>query len=212
MRPRGDTPSGSQPSSRRRGRDDSLLLTAADTDRLLARRGARSEAPAVQQAIAGLLDIAAGPPTRQEQGGEVAAVAAFVLATRDRATRSARARRGRVIAACIAASAVVAFSGAATANALPAPIQELAHTTLHAPAPRPPAPLPTPPAGKPAPMPIPSSSSSSSSSSQHAKAKAPQASKAKASKAPAAKAPKAEASPKSPARAKPKGKAGPAAH
>jgi hypothetical protein len=211
MRPRGDLPSGEQPSSRRIRRDDSLLLTADDADRLLARRGARSEAPAVQHAIAGLLDIAAGPPSHQEQAGEVAAVAAFVLATSDRATRSARAGRGRVIAACIAASAVVAFSGAATANALPAPIQKLAHTTFDAPAPRPPARLPTPPAGKPAPMPSPSSTS------QHAKAKAPKASKAKtseakASKAPAAKAPKAKASPKSAAQAKPKGKAGPPAH
>jgi hypothetical protein len=209
MRPRGDLPSGAQPSSRRIRRDDSLLLTADDAHRLLARRGARSEAPAVQHAIAGLLDIAAGPPSHQEQAGEVAAVAAFVLATGDRATRSARARRGRVIAACIAASAVVAFSGAATANALPAPLQKLAHTTFDAPAPRPPARLPIPPAGKPAPMPSPSSSSTS----QHSKAKAPKAlkaSKAKASNAPKAKAPKAKASPKAAAQAKPKGKAGPA--
>jgi hypothetical protein len=205
MRPRGDLPSGAQPSSRRRGRDDSLL-TAADTERLLARRGARSEAPAVQHAIAGLLDTAAGPPSHQERAGEVAAVAAFVLATSDRATRSARARRGQVIAACIAASAVVAFSGAATANALPAPIQKLAHTTFDAPAPRPPAPLPTLPSAKPAPMPSPSSTS------QHAKAKAPEASKAKTSKAPAAKAPKAKASAKAAAQAKPKGRAGPPAH
>jgi hypothetical protein len=208
MRPRGDLPSGTQRASRRRGRDDSLL-TADDADRLLARRQARSEAPAAQRAIAGLLDIAAGPPSHQEQAGEVAAVAAFVLATSDRATRPARTRRGRVIAACIAASAVVAFSGAATANALPAPIQKLAHTTFDAPAPRPSAPLPTPPAGKPSPMPSPSSTS------QHAKAKAPKApkpSKAKASKAPAAKAPKAKASPKAAAQAKPKGKAGPPAH
>jgi hypothetical protein len=197
-----------QPSSRRKGRNDSLLLTAADTDRLLARQGAHSEAPAAQHAIAGLLDIAAGPPSHQELAGEVAAVAAFVLATSQRATRSARAWRVRAIAAGIAASAVVAFSGAAAANALPAPIQELAHTTFDAPAPRTSAPLPsaTHPAGKPAPMPSPSSAS------QQAKAKDPKASKVKASKAkaPKEKAPKAKASREAAAQAKPKGKADPA--
>jgi hypothetical protein len=208
MRPRGDLPSEMQPSSRRKGRNDSLLLTAADTDRLLARQGAHSEAPAAQHAIAGLLDIAAGPPSRQELAGEVAAVAAFVLATSQRATHSARAWRVRAIAAGIAASAVVAFSGAAAANALPAPVQELAHTTFDAPAPRPPAPLPraTSPAGKLAPMPGPSSTS------QQAKAKAP---KAKAGKAPKAKIPKAKgpkASPKATAQAMPNGKAEPPGH
>jgi len=196
-----------QPFPRRTGPGDSLLLTAADTDRLLARHGAHAEAPAVQHAIAGLLDIAAGPPTDQELAGEVAAVATFVLGTTQRATRSARARRGRVIAAGIAASAVVAFSGAAAANALPAPIQELAHTTFSAPAPRPAAPQPTatPPAGQPAPMPGPSSTS------QHAKAKAP-ATKAPKAKAPADKASAAKATPKAAARAKAKGKAGPPGH
>jgi hypothetical protein len=205
MRPRGDFPSGMRPFSRRGGRDDSLLLTAADTDWLLARHGVRCEAPAVQHAIAGLLDIAAGPPSYQELAGEVPAVAAFVLATSQRATRSARAGRGRVIAASIAVSAVVAFSGGAAVNALPAPIQELAHTTFGAPAPRPSAPLPTAtlPAGKPAPMPSPSSTS------QQAKAKAPT---AKAPKAPAAKTPATKASPKAAAQAKPKGKAGPPGH
>jgi hypothetical protein len=205
MRPSGDFPSGMQPISRRTGPDDSLLLTAADTDRLLARHEAHFEAPPVQHAIAGLLDIAAGPPSHQELAGEVAAVATFVLATSQRATRPARAGRGRIIAAGIAASAVVAFSGAAAANALPAPIQEVAHTTFGAPAPRPPAPLPTatPPAGQPAPTPSPRPAS------QQAKAKAPA---TKASKAPPAKAPAAKAPPKGAAQAKPKGKAGPPGH
>lgn len=199
MRPRGDFHSGMQPFSRRRGRNDSLLLTAADTDRLLARHGAHSEAPPVQHAIAELLDIADGPPSYQELAGEVAAVAAFVLASR-RTTRSARAGRARVIAAGIAASAVVAFSGAAAANALPAPIQELAHTTFGAPPPRPSAPLPTAtlPAGKATPTPGPSSTS------HQAKAKAPA---SKAPKAAAAKAP-----PKAAAHAKPKEKARPPGH
>jgi hypothetical protein len=212
MRPRGDFPSGMQPFPRRRGRDDSLLLTAADTDRLLARHGAHSEAPAVQHAIAGLLDIAAGPPSDQELAGEVPAVAAFVLATSQRAIRSARAGRGRVIAVGMMASAVVAFSGAAAANALPVPIQELAHTTFGAPAPRPPAPLPTAtlPGGKSAPMPSPSSTSHQAKAKTPA-TKAPQASKArKAPKAP--KAPAAKASPKAAAQAKPKGKAGSPGH
>jgi hypothetical protein len=181
------------------------MLTAADTDWLLARHGVRCEAPAVQHAIAGLLDIAAGPPSGRELAGEVPAVAAFVLATSQRATPSARARRGRVIAVAMMASVVVAFSGAAAANALPAPIQKLAHATFGAPAPRPSAPLPaaTFHPGKPAPVPSPSSAS------RQAKAKAPA---PKAPKAPAAKARAAKASSKAAAQAKPKGKAGPPGH
>jgi hypothetical protein len=148
----------------------STPLTAADTERLLDGHGAPREAPAVQHAIAGLLDSAAGPPKDQELAGEVTAVAAFVQATGERAARSARfrarARPGQAIAAGIAAAVVVAFSGAAAADALPAPIQELAHRTFGAPAPRPSAPLPkaTVPSATPAPAASPGS--------RHGKAKA----------------------------------------
>jgi hypothetical protein len=163
-----DLPYAMQSFSRRAG---STPLTAADTERLLDGHGAHREAPAVQHAIAGLLGSAAGPPKDQELAGEVAAVTAFVLATGEHGARSARfrarPRRGQVVAAGIAAAVVVAFSGAAAADALPAPIQELAHRTFGAPTPRSSAPLPkaTVPSGTPAPTASPGS--------RHGKAKAP---------------------------------------
>jgi hypothetical protein len=76
--------------------------------------------------------------------------------------------RNRLAAAAgIGTAAVLAFSGAAAANALPAPVQELAHRTFGAPAPRPSAPLPK--ATRPADTPTPAASHGS----QHGKAKAP---------------------------------------
>lgn len=181
------------------GQSGGTPLTAADTERLLDGHGAPREAPAVQHAIAGLLGSAAGPPNDQELAGEVAAVTAFVQATGERAARSARFRArprgGQAIAVGIAAAFVVAFSGAAAADALPAPIQELAHRTFGAPTPRPSAPLPkaTRPAGTPTPA--------ASHGSQHGKAKA--AAKKKAS-------PKASAHGN--AKGKGKGKAVPPGH
>lgn len=119
-------------------------LSAADAERLLARRGAHPEAPAVQHALADLLDRAAGPPSDQELVDEAAAVAAFMLVNGRRDARGARglprfrtlAWRGRTVATGIGVAAVVAFSGAAATNALPPPIQELVHMTFDAPAPR----------------------------------------------------------------------------
>jgi hypothetical protein len=175
MSPVRDLTSAMQPFSHRRG---GRPLTAADTERLLARRGVHPETPAIQHALAGLLDSAAGPASDQELTGEAAAVAAFVLATGEHAARSAqfraRVRRGPAIAAGIAAAVVVAFSGAAAADALPAPIQELAHTTFGAPAPRHPAPLPkaTPSSSQPT-SPQPTPAASPSPNSHHGKAKAP---------------------------------------
>jgi hypothetical protein len=135
----GDLPSAMHYSSRRTGNE---LLTAADTEWLLAGREAHPEAPAVQHTLARLLGNAAGPPTDQELAGEVAAVAAFMLVTGHRGARHARSRnrfrvlpRVRAVAAAVGAGIVVAFSGAAAANTLPAPIQELAHRTFDAPAP-----------------------------------------------------------------------------
>ena len=80
-----DLPFAMQSFSRQSG---SAPLTAADTERLLDGHGAPREAPAVQHAIAALLGSAAGPPNDQELAGEVAAVTAFVQATRERAARS----------------------------------------------------------------------------------------------------------------------------
>lgn len=163
-------PSAMQPFSRRRG---SQPLTPADAERLVAGRGVPPEAPVAQYALAGLLERAAGPASDQELDGEIAAVAAFALAASERASRSAQyralARRGQAIAVGIAAAVAVALSGAAAADALPTPIQELAHTTFGAPAPRHSAPEPkaTVPSAKPAPA------SSPNPRSQHGKAKAP---------------------------------------
>jgi hypothetical protein len=137
----GDVPFTMHPSSRRTGSEP---LTGADAERLLAGPGAHPEAPAVQYALARLLDYAAGPPTDKELAGEVAAVAMFMLVTGRRGARHARSgnrfrvlpRRIRAMAVAACAGIVVAFSGAAVANALPAPVQELAHRTFGAPAPR----------------------------------------------------------------------------
>lgn len=136
-----DLPSAMYHSSRRRSSEP---LTVADAEWLLAGRGAHPEAPVAQHALARLLGDAAGPPTDQELAGEVAAVAAFMLITGHRRARHAHNRkrfrilplRIRAMAAAVSAGGVVAFSGAAVANALPASIQELAHRTFDAPAPR----------------------------------------------------------------------------
>ncbi len=162
-----DLPFAMQSISRRA---DSAPLTSVDTERLLDGHRAHRDATAVQHAIAGLLDSAAGPANDQELAGEFTAVAAFVQASGERTARSARfrarVRPGQAIAVGIAAAVVVAFSGAAAANALPAPIQELAHTTFGAPAPQPSAQLPkaTVPSGTPAPA--------ATSGSRHGKARA----------------------------------------
>ena len=170
MSPGHDLPSARRSAARSAGRRP---LTAADTERLLAGHEARPEAATAHHLLAGLLDSAAGPASDQELAGEVAAVAAFVLVSGGGAPRSAwfrragaggvasvagRAgavgRRGPVIAAGIAAAMVVGLSGAAAADALPAPIQELAHATFGAPAPwhSVPPPRTTVPSGSPGPV------------------------------------------------------------
>jgi hypothetical protein len=169
MSPDSDLPSAMQPFPRR---TSSRPLTPADAERLLAGRGARPEAPAVQYALAGLLDSAAGPPGDQELAGQDAAIAAFTLVAGQSSVRPARFRsltpRWQAVAAGIGAAAVMALSGAAAANALPAPLQELAHRTFDAPAPQHGAPEPkaTLPPAKPPPAATPSPKS------RHGKAKA----------------------------------------
>ena len=118
----------------------SRRLSADDAERLLVRRWAHPEAGAEQHRLAALLDSATAPPTDQELSGQAAAVAAFVLVTSDRAARSRRGASRRamgITAGLVAASIAAGFSGAAAADALPGPIQELAHQTLGAPAPEP---------------------------------------------------------------------------
>jgi hypothetical protein len=143
----GDLPSAMHPLPRQ---TNNWPLSAADAERLLARAGAHPEAPAVQHALAGLLDSAAGPPSDRELADEAAAVAGFMLVNGRRDARGlprfrTLAWRGRTVAAGIGVTVVVAFSGAAAANALPPPIQELVHRTFDAPAPRHAVPSPRPP-------------------------------------------------------------------
>jgi len=129
--PAEDLPSG-QLASRR--------LSAADAERLIVRHWAHPEAGAEQHRLAALLDSVTAPPTDQELSGQAAAVAAFVLVTGDRAARSRRGASRRamgITAGIVAVSIAAGFSGAAAADALPGPIQELAHQTFGAPAPGP---------------------------------------------------------------------------
>lgn len=114
-------------------------LSAADAERLLAGRGVDPDAPEDQRALAMTLRHAAGPASTQELAGEVSAVAVFAL-LKEQKTRRARARRRPLLAACASAAIVMVLSGTAAANALPAPMQRVAHDTFGAPAPRRPAP------------------------------------------------------------------------
>ena len=110
-------------------------LSAADAERLLSGHGAGPDAPEEQQALAMMLGHAAGPASTQELAGEVSAVAVFSL-LQEQKTRRARARRRPVLAACASAAIAMALSGTAAADALPAPMQRVAHDTFGAPAPR----------------------------------------------------------------------------
>ena len=112
---------------------------AAAAEALLAGRGAAPGAPASQQAMARVLETAAGPPTDRELADEAAYVAAFVLATSPAGTRPAmlpRVLRVLVQLTLAVAAGVLAVGGtAAYTGQLPARFQELAHVTLGAPAP-----------------------------------------------------------------------------
>ncbi len=136
-------------------------LSAADAERLLAGQGAAPDAPKDQQALAMMLRHAAAPAQTQELAGQDSAIAAFAqvkeqktrraegpvpAAGRHRQARAAggrrwtQARRRPLVAACASAAVLIALSGTAAADALPAPIQKVAHDTFGAPAPRHPAP------------------------------------------------------------------------
>ena len=137
-------------------------LSAKDAERLLAGQGAAPDAPEDQQALATLLRHAAGPAQKRELAGEVSAIAAFAMVREQKAgrekgpvrTASRRrragaagrwrwrlpARRRPLVAACASAAVVMALSGTAAADALPASMQKVAHDTFGAPAPRHPAP------------------------------------------------------------------------
>jgi len=127
--------------SRGRGtRDDATAWEPPDG------RGKAVGFPDVQQAVARLLEAAAGPATEEELSGGPAIVAAFVLAVNAAGPRpgeqglfpGGRRAIGRVpvLVAGIAMAVGVAIGGTATAGALPPRIQEIAHTAFGAPAPR----------------------------------------------------------------------------
>ena len=127
----------------------------AMAERLLAGQGAGPGAPPGQQALERVLAAAAGPATQRELSGEVAAVAAFLLAARPDGSRARHRRHTSrpmarrpgyklpAVTAALVMMMVVAIGGTAAAGALPGPLQRLAHTTFGAPAPvgtgRPPA-------------------------------------------------------------------------
>jgi len=123
----------------RRRRRSRQPLGATAAEELLAGRGAAPGAPASQQALARVLQIAAGPPTDRELADEAAYVAAFVLATSPAGARRAAlplAVRAfvQLTMAVVAAVLVVGGTAAATGQ-LPARLQELAHVTFGVPAP-----------------------------------------------------------------------------
>ncbi|MCW2909522.1 MAG: hypothetical protein JWL68_4311, partial [Actinomycetia bacterium] len=112
---------------------------------LLAANLTPPDAPAELRALAGAIAALNVAPAGHELAGEPAARAAY-RGGFGRAARSARAHRRRhrvlgiILSAKLAAAAAVAagaLTGAAYANALPAPVQGLAHHTLGAPAPHP---------------------------------------------------------------------------
>lgn len=136
----GNGPSPLFPRGRGRGtRDDAAVEKPLDG------RGKAASSPDIQQAVARLLEAAAGPATEEELSGEPAIVAAFVLAVNAAGLRSGKQgllqgdRRtvGRVpaLVTVIAMAAGAAIGGTATAGALPPRIQEIAHTAFGAPAP-----------------------------------------------------------------------------
>lgn len=131
------------------------LLSAADAERLIVRHWAHPEAGAEQHRIAELFDSATAPATDQELNGQAAAVAAFAMAVGGRSARSrggASRRTMGITAGIVALSITAGFSGAAAADALPGPVQELAHQTFGVPAPvrSAPAVSPAPVSGRPA--------------------------------------------------------------
>jgi hypothetical protein len=119
----------------------------AMAERMLAGQSAGPGAPPGHQALEQVLAAAAGPATQRELSGEVAAVAAFLLATRPNGSRARHGRPTRrpmarrpayklpAVTAALVMIMVLAIGGTAAAGALPGPLQRLAHTTFGAPAP-----------------------------------------------------------------------------
>jgi hypothetical protein len=118
-------------SARRRAR---LSPDEAADERLLAGQGLDRQAPASQRTLELVLTAAAGPATHRELAGESAAVTAFLAALPE---RERPPRRVPVLAVAFTLAALLALCGTAEAGALPAPLQQLAHQAINAPAPSP---------------------------------------------------------------------------
>jgi hypothetical protein len=129
-------------SARKRNR---LSPDEATAELLLARRHLGRHAPADQRALELVLAAAAGPATEHELAGETAAVTAFLAALPEpEPARRRGPRRLPALAVAFALVAIVALCGTAEAGALPAPLQQLAHQAINAPAPPPATRVPQP--------------------------------------------------------------------
>jgi hypothetical protein len=122
-------------SARRRTRPSPDDATA---ELLLAKRRVGSHAPASERTLELVLAAAAGPATERELAGEAAAVTAFLAALLEPEQEQRRGpRRVPVLAVAFTLVALLALCGTAEAGALPAPLQQLAHQAINAPAPSP---------------------------------------------------------------------------
>jgi len=129
-------------STRRRNR---LSPDEATAELMLARRQLGEQAPASDRTLELVLAAAAGPATERELAGEAAAVTAFLAAVPEpQPARRHGPRRIPVLAVAFMFVALVALCGTAEAGALPAPLQQLAHQAINAPAPPPATHLPQP--------------------------------------------------------------------
>ena len=122
-------------SARKRNR---LSPDEATAELLLAGRHLGCHEPASQRTLELVLAAAAGPATERELAGETAAVTAFLAALPEpEPARRRGPRRLPVLAVGFVLVALVALCGTAEAGALPAPLQQLAHQAINAPAPSP---------------------------------------------------------------------------
>jgi len=122
-------------SARRRTR---LSPDEATAELMLAGRRLGQQAPASQRTLELVLAAAAGPATERELAGETAAVTAFLAALPEpERARRRGPRRVPALAVAFVLVALVALCGTAEAGALPAPLQQLAHQAINAPAPLP---------------------------------------------------------------------------
>jgi hypothetical protein len=138
------------------GHPDWLSPDDAIAELLLSGQGAEPGVPPRERALALVLAAAARPATPRELSGEQAAVTAFELAFRRSRPRPsvwtragagiARPPRARRVPALIGAGVLAlaaVLSGTAAADALPAPLQLMAHHIFGAPAPAHGAPRPS---------------------------------------------------------------------